>query len=259
MSSLPTRGTGQQRSERWRDCLVIALAAILFTLLVRPFQNTPFVDDWVYAWSVENLLEHGRLQVLEYSSNINLTQVLWGWLFCLPFGFSFVALRLSTWFLAVGGLCGLYSLLRDLDVPRRNALLGTATLGVYPIFAMLSVTFMTDVPFVSLTILASFAMVRTLRDRSLWWLVAATVMASLAVAIRTVGLVTPLAMFLALVGGDDGWGRRGGRWALSLLPFIVFAAIVYWRGSHIYQSADLTWVKNTTADRIAMLREFALP
>jgi len=258
MSGVLNGITGWPPSERRRDCLVIVLASVLVTLLVRPFQNTPFLDDWVYAWSVENLLKGGRLLVPEYTNNINIAQILWGWLVCLPIGFSFVALRISTWLLAVGSLCGLYLMLRDLEVPRGDALLGTATLGVYPIFALLSVTFMSDVPFVSLTILASFAMVRATKARSVPWLITATVLASVAAGVRMVAVVTPVAMFLTLVLGGDGWGRRNGRWAIALLPLAVFAAVIWWYRSHVFYSADLTWVRNTTSDRIAML-QFALP
>jgi hypothetical protein len=33
--------------------------------LLRPFQNLPFVDDWVYAWPVEHLLKSGELKILD--------------------------------------------------------------------------------------------------------------------------------------------------------------------------------------------------
>lgn len=258
MSGVLTGIAGWPPRERQRDCLVIVLVSVLVTLLVRPFQNTPFLDDWVYAWSVENLLKGGGLLVPELTNNINIVQILWGWLLCLPIGFSFVALRISTWLLAVGSLCGLYLMLRDLEVPRGDALLGTATLGVYPIFALLSVTFMSDVPFVSLTILASFAMVRATKARSVPWLITATVLASAAAGVRMVAVVTPVAMFLTLVLSGDGWGRRHGRWAIALTPLAVFAAVWWWYRSHIFYSADVTWVGNTTSERIEML-QFALP
>ena len=258
MSGVLTGITGWPPGERQRDCLVIVLVSVLVTLLVRPFQNTPFLDDWVYAWSVENLLKGGRLLVPEFTNNINIVQILWGWLVCLPVGFSFVALRISTWLVAVVSLCGLYLMLRDLEVPRGDALLGTATLGVYPIFALLSVTFMSDVPFVSLTILASFAMVRATKARSVPWLITATLLASAAAGVRMVAVVTPVAMFLTLVLSGDGWGRRHGRWALALAPLAVFAAVWWWYRSHIFYSADLTWVGDTTSERIEML-QFALP
>ena len=75
--------------EKWRDCLWIALAATAVALILRPFQNTPFVDDWTYAWSVQWLLDHAELKILEWSLHRNVVQVLWGALFCLPAGFSF--------------------------------------------------------------------------------------------------------------------------------------------------------------------------
>jgi hypothetical protein len=253
-----TAPRGWLSGESRRDCAIIALAAALVTLTVWPFQNTPFIDDWVYAWSVENLLQDGRLLVPEYSNNVNIAQVVWGWLFCLPFGFSFIALRMSTWVLAVVSLCGLYLMLSDLGVPRRDALLGAATLGVHPIFAVLSVTFMTDVPFISLTILASFAMVRALKARSLPWLVAASAMASIAAGVRMVAVVTPVAMCVTLMATPDGWGRRNGRWAVALAPLAVFAGVLWWHQSHTFYSADLAWIRDTNADRISML-QFALP
>jgi hypothetical protein len=54
------------RSPSWaeglRDCSAIVVASALVTLVVQPFQNAPFIDDWAYAWSVQNLLTSGRLE-----------------------------------------------------------------------------------------------------------------------------------------------------------------------------------------------------
>jgi len=73
-----------------------------------------------------------------------------------------------------------------------------------------------------------------------------------------VAVVTPVAMLLTLLLGKDGWGRRQFRWALALPPLGVFAAVWWWYQSHIFYSADLTWVGDTTSERIEML-QFALP
>jgi hypothetical protein len=246
------------RHDRARDCLIIGGVALLFAALVRPFQNAPFVDDWVYAWSVENLLTHGRLQVLNYSDNVNLAQVVWGALACIPFGFSFTALRVSTWLLGIVSLCALYLLLRELEVPRRDALLGTATLAVYPVFALLSITFMTDVPFLSMTLLASVSIVRAVRTRGTGWLCAAALAACVAVAIRAVGVVAPIAMVLFLVFRRDGWGRARARWLVTLAPLVVFA-VLYSLRAEVFHGGDVGWLRGTTPDRIALLREFALP
>ena len=163
--------------ERVRDCAALVAIGLLAAAFVRPFHDTPFVDDWAYAWSVERLLREGRLELLDYSVHLNVAQILWGWLFCIPFGFSFTALRWSTWTLAAAAICGTYPLLRRLEVGRQPARLGAGTLAVYPPFAILSATFMTDVPFVSVTVLGSYAMVSAVRARSTAWLAAAAILA----------------------------------------------------------------------------------
>jgi hypothetical protein len=224
-----------------------------------PLQNTPFVDDWVYAWSVEHLLRTGRLEVLDLSSNMNLAQVAWGSLFCLPFGFSFVALRVSTIVLAVAGLCGLYLLLRELQVARTQAVVGSAVLAIYPVFSILSVTFMTDVPFVSFAVLASAAFVRALRRRQVRWLAVAGLFAGLATAVRHPGVVISIAMLLTLLCAPDRWGRGRGRWVIAAIPLLFVVPLIAWTLSHTNHVADLTWIKNTPGFRLTMLREYALP
>src|SRR5579872_3369208 len=138
----------------FRDCLIMALLWIGVCLALRPLQNTPFLDDWIYAWRVRWLLDHGQLRTLEYSSNPNFVQVIWGALFCLPFGFSFTALRVSTGVTAVGATLGQYCLLRQSGVSRRDSWIGTAVLCLNPIFFLLALTFMTEVPFLCVFIWA---------------------------------------------------------------------------------------------------------
>ena len=157
----------------FRDFLGIAVAAIVPLFLLKPLQNTPFIDDWVYAWPVEHWLQTGDLQILDNSSSINVGQVLWGTIFCLPFGFSFTALRLSTWTLSVACLFGLYLTLRELGVFRRDSLIGVATLGLNPVYFILSFTFMTDIPFLTALVWFSYALIRAVRQRSDNWLLLA--------------------------------------------------------------------------------------
>jgi Dolichyl-phosphate-mannose-protein mannosyltransferase len=244
--------------EKWRDCLWIALGEALVALILRPFQNTPFIDDWTYGWSVEWLLQHGELKILEWSSNLNVVQVLWGALFCLPVGFSFTALRVSTWVLAVGCLWGLYWLLRELDISRHSALLGTATLAVNPVFFMLGFTFMTDVPFLAFMVGASFAMVRAVRTRRTRWLVAATILACLASGVRLVGAVMPVAMVVVLLLHTGKWGRRPGPLVLALIPFIFLGILLWWGTDNLHRTADLSQLKESPAKRVQNL-QYALP
>src|SRR5947207_14797015 len=82
-------------------------------LLTCPFANLPFHDDWTYAWSVEHLLNTSELRILDWSVHYPFTQILWGRLFSLPFGFAFTALRASTAVLAWLGALALSGSLRE--------------------------------------------------------------------------------------------------------------------------------------------------
>jgi len=182
-----------------RDFLCILICWSIPVLLLRPFQNLPFVDDWVYAWSVERLLNSGELKILDISTSANPVQILWGALFCLPAGFSFVALRISTWVASVICLWGLYQLLRILGVGRAQSFIGTAALACYPVFFILSFTFMTDVPFLALFVWSSYSLIRYLNDKRPLWLIASTLLACLAVAVRLTGLPLIAASAITLI------------------------------------------------------------
>ncbi len=110
--------------------IAIGVAALVPVVLLQPFQNAPFIDDWVYAWPVRHLLETGRLAVTDYSTSPQFAQTLWGALLSLPLGFSFTALRVSTWLTWVLMLWGLYLLVRELGGTSRNALLAAGAVAV---------------------------------------------------------------------------------------------------------------------------------
>ena len=218
-------------------------------MALRPFQNTPFIDDWVYAWSVVELLEHGRLRVLDWSAHVNVAQVLWGAAFGLPLGFSITALRVSTWALGLLCLCGLYLLLREVGIPRRDALIGTATLGVNPLFSILSYTFMTDIPFLAALVWSLLAAARAIHRRSDRWLIASALLAAIGIGIRVIGVVTPVATALTLALHGDSWGRRRRRVLLALAPLMLQLLLLWWWGGHTQRVADLSGLADAPATR----------
>jgi 4-amino-4-deoxy-L-arabinose transferase-like glycosyltransferase len=241
------------------DCLLIALAAVAIAAVLRPFQNTPFIDDWVYGWPVQHLLETGELRIPEYSGNPIVTQIFWGVAFSLPFGFSFTALRISTWTLAVAVLWAVYLLLRDFGASRQTARLGAALMGVYPIFFVLSPTFMTDVPFLALLVWSVLLFTRALdrRQPRLVWM--ASLLCCVSVGIRSQGVGIVGALFMTLLLHTGRWGRRPHLLIAPLLVLPVAGTLLAWLPSHTLVSADLTWIGNAPANRIRDLREYALP
>jgi 4-amino-4-deoxy-L-arabinose transferase-like glycosyltransferase len=219
-----------------------------------PLQNVPFGDDWTFAWSVEHLLDAGEFRILDWSTSLNVVHVLWGALFCLPFGFSFTALRLSTWVASLLGLVGFYGLLRELGVSRRHALTGAAVLGFYPVYFILSFTFMTDVPFLAAMTWCLWALVRALRTRRDVPLVGAAVCACLAIGIRPVGIVLPGAMLAGLLFHSDRWGIRAHRLLLVAIPLAFLALLVVAREHVTAYRADLRWIEGSYTQHMAHLK-----
>jgi hypothetical protein len=125
--------------------------------------------------------------------------VLWGSLFCIPKGFSFTALRLSTLTLSLLGILGVYALMRALCQPRWLAVITALTLGFNPIYYALSNTFMTDIPYTALTILAAVFFARSLTNGSTFHLIIATTLAIAATLSRQPAVSVPLGFALSLV------------------------------------------------------------
>jgi hypothetical protein len=74
---------------------LLTLVWLVIVFLVNPVGDFPLNDDWAYAKAVQSLLR-GDLQLTDWAPASQIAQIAWGALFCLPFGFSFTALRLST-------------------------------------------------------------------------------------------------------------------------------------------------------------------
>ncbi len=180
------------RSE-WRALLILALWFVAVAMAVGVQRNTPVIDDWTYAWSVERLLVDGRIEILDWSAVYPLAHSLWGAAWSLLFGFSFTTLRLSTLALSLLATCALYLILRELEARPGVALLGALTVAANPVVLLLSSSFMTDVPFVASTLMALLCYTRAMRRGQVhlvWW---GGAWACLAFLDRQVALVTPLA------------------------------------------------------------------
>jgi 4-amino-4-deoxy-L-arabinose transferase-like glycosyltransferase len=166
------------------------------TLLLHPFPNLPFHDDWTYAWSVEHFLKTGELRVLDWSVHYPFVQILWGSLFCLIFGFSFSALRVSTVVLAWLGALALYGTLRELGRARSESLIATVVLVANPVFFVLSFSFMTDVPFLSFANIAFFFIARGLSKQSSLEIYVGCIFAACALFIRQIAVAIPASLLL---------------------------------------------------------------
>jgi hypothetical protein len=151
-------------------------------------------------------------------------------------------------------LLGLHSLLRELGASQRDALMGIALLGFYPIYFILTFSFMTDVPFLTAVIWFFQALVRACRTRSTAALVWPVLLASLAIGIRPVGIFLAGALCLTLVVHPNWKGGRIRRLSVAVVPILVVFLLLLLARKHLTEHrADLTWIANSPTWRMAHL------
>jgi hypothetical protein len=141
---------------------VIALY-LLAVAAVNPRRECPVLDDWAYASTVRHLLQTGEYRLDDWVAPNMPFQALWGALFCLVLGDSYVALRLSTVALTVIGLVAFRALAREHGLGGMAANLLTLCLVSSSLFFRMSLTFQTDIPFLVTLIVALFLYTRALR------------------------------------------------------------------------------------------------
>jgi len=208
----------------------IGLAALItawcaFSSLAGAWGNFPLNDDWAYALSVRRLVESGQLLPNGWVSTPLLTNIAWGSIFCIPFGFSFDALRLSTFVLSLIGITGCYALACATSRSRDFAILSALVLGSNPIYFALSHTFMTDVPFTAIAVLATLVLARDLEKRSLRNLALGTTLATAAVLSRQLGMCIPLAFaVVSLFQPRCDWQHRS-RAFIPLVACVVSLSV----------------------------------
>ena len=179
-----------------RNGVVLGLLGVVWAalwLLTDPRGDFALNDDWVYALAVRSIIETGRFSLPSPSSANVIAQAYWGALFCLPFGFSFTALRLSTFVLGTVGVGSLYFLLRECDASRAVAFVGAMALATNPLYLGLADSFMTDVPFTALAICSLWLHVRGVRRSNAATMFAGFAIAVFALMVRQFALVLPLA------------------------------------------------------------------
>jgi hypothetical protein len=201
-----------------KDLFILFALWSISLIVVNPIGNFPLNDDWSFALTVNYLLQHGEYRPTGWASMPLITNALWGSLFCLPAGFSFNALRGSTLVAALIGIGGMYWLIRELRLPRWLAIVAALTLGFNPLYYLLANTFMTDVLYTALQILAAAFFARHLRSAAHADLIIGTALALAATLSRQLALAVPLAFAVSLVL-THGFNRA------TLLRAVIPAAV----------------------------------
>ncbi len=206
--------------------LAILLIWVLMVILVNPVGDFPLNDDWAYARPVKSLIEKGSLQFTGWQTVTLIAHVFWGALFCLPFGFSFTTLRLSTLLLGLVGALATYGLLREVKASRTIALIGTLTVLTNPLYFQLSNTFMTDIPFFAFSILSFLFLTRGIKRGKKTDILIGTLIACVATLTRQFGIIIPLSFGTAYLF-KNGINKKTIRTALMPTILVIGTLIFY--------------------------------
>jgi hypothetical protein len=144
----------------------------------------PLSDDWAYAHVVRSLGQGRGFDFLPWTGASLVLQALYGAAACKLTGFSHETLRATTLAVSVIGLVSFHALLRRLGASACMAAAGCAVLAFSPLWFNLSFTFMTDVPFAALAIMAAWLYVGALGERSRSGLLAAGAVAAACFLVR---------------------------------------------------------------------------
>lgn len=181
------------------DTIFIALLWCLAIVVVNPFGDFPLNDDWSFGFTVKRLLAEKAFRPIGWTSMPLITHALWGSLFCIPYGFSFSALRISSLCAGLMGTFGFYLLLRCVQTNRQFAVVGALVLAFNPIYFALSHTFMTDITFTVLFIFTFLFFIKSLLHHSIWYLIIGSGFAVAATLCRQLGVALPVAFGLIVI------------------------------------------------------------
>src|SRR5262245_60474979 len=211
--------------------LTFSLIAAGASLVVWPVQDVPLVDDWTYAWSVEQLHQRWRLAILPWSFHYAFAQVLWAWPFVAGAGFSFVTLRLSTLVLGWAASLAFFGILRAGGVAAPAALVGALAFFLNPAFFFLEHSFMTDVPYLAGVNSALLCYALWVTRARLSWLVLGGCFGMAAFLVRQLGLVVLFVPVAYLVLFRPALLRRRAVVLVAVSP-ISFAIAAWWGIRH---------------------------
>jgi hypothetical protein len=152
--ALAARVAAGARNADWRNAGLILAGWAAILALIPWAHEYPIIDEWVYADAARHQLATGQF-ITPVMSETNLLGLIgWAALWTHIFGFSFTVLTASTLLLAAVGLLAFYAVARRVGVGPGGALLGTALLAINPLWLHLSYSFMSDVQFLAVLLVA---------------------------------------------------------------------------------------------------------
>lgn len=212
--------------------IYLLLFGILFVVLIimLPFKDQLFSDDFAYAQSVRHFLNTGDLRVSERVAPSSIALIVWGAIIAKIFGFSLASLHLSVVMLLPFLLFSMYKLFILTGSSRQKSLVFTLFFLSIPLIIYFAYTFLTTILFLTLEVLAILFYIKGFNKRNLAFLILASIFSSVAFLTRQLGIIIPLAAALSILLQNDK--SKPGKFfliaACVIIPLITLIVYLYW-------------------------------
>lgn len=176
--------------------ILVILIYFISVILVNPVGEFPINDDWVYFFQVRDFLT-GDFRIAAFIDASFILQGLLGYVWSSIVGLSLFNLRLLTVLFILPLVLGILFILGELDV--KKELLFMVLIFVFnPLVYSSSLTFMTEIYFLTFTIWSIGFFLRYLRKRTVSSFYIGMILASLSILLRQTGLVVIIAFYSVL-------------------------------------------------------------
>jgi hypothetical protein len=202
----------------------------------------PRGDDFSYVKTALEFARTGHLVYNSWGASVGGWQAMAGGECIRVFGFSFTMLRVAMLVVGMAILVLFHQLLVGFGIGRRNALLGTLTMGLSPLYLDVTASFLTDLPGLLPLVLCAWMCQRAVAagtdTDARRWLVAATVVNMGLGTVRQTAWLGALVMVPATIWYL--WHRRSRGSALKLmLPLLAVSLawvlwVLHWCGQQLY-------------------------
>lgn len=210
--------------------LIPAIIYLVSVLFLQPYLDFPFNDDWVYAKDVLMTVQNGRYTITGFEMAWGLPQVWFGVFLESLFGFSHGILRIF------GILCTLVSGFTLWAYLKANSsqqwFIGLLLLSFFffaPLY-LVSVSFMTDVPFLMFWILTCYFWEKALLHKRAAFLWIGTLGCILCITQRQFGILIPFVGIIFLYFKD--WKPRDKfqyYFAFGICLLVPIVVSIWWR------------------------------
>ncbi len=248
-------GGAQKSIDFARFFPLIALSAfwILCLAFIGISGNFPLNDDWIYAESVQHLLQTGQVRLLACAPAC-VFHLLVAAAACKVFGFSYTVLRGVGFFWAIVASFSMYGCCRQLRLQRNPSLLIALCFAANPLMMSLAFSFMTDTPAVALTLAYTYFLLDGFRKQRAKSFVFATLCLIAATCARQnlgfLGLVNAVLWICMCVRKKHSWTFSIG---LVILPLACAFAADKWMLSTNDFTSLYVWYKGMVSKQISQM------